>query len=629
METKKYHIIVVGGGHAGIEAAAAAAKMGLSVLLLTIDPQRIGEMPCNPSIGGIAKGHLVREIDALGGMMGLAADRTAIQYRRLNTRKGPAVRATRVQTDKAKYTEYMISELNKIAGLTIKAGEAKEIIADDEGFSGVRTSNDTIYKGKACVITSGTYLNGLLHTGKTITPGGIYGQPPSSGLSDSLSSHGISLGRLKTGTPARLLAQSIDFSRCQLQPGDPKVKQFSFFGPRSRLQQIPCYLTWTNQNTNRVISSNFDIAPLFNGQINGMGPRYCPSIEDKVFKFPQRNRHHIFLEPEGLDSDWIYPNGISTSLPPEVQKEFLHTIAGLEKCKIARYGYAVEYDYADPRELEISLQSKVLPGLYFAGQINGTSGYEEAAGQGLIAGINAVLRIRGQQPLIIPRDKGYIGVMIDDLTTKGIEEPYRLFTSRAEHRLMLREDNADERLTTIGRELGLIGDEFWKIFQERQLMARREKKYIMTTSLDYAETVELASELGLKKPSAPMNLQDFLKRPHVSWENLVEKGYGNSELPVWTGERIESEIKYEGYIQRQAKQIEKLKKLAQIKIPKEFSFTDIPGLRYEWIQKIEAKKPDNLKEVMDIPGMSPAAATVLRSYIKKFNRDKGVRENNS
>ncbi|MBU1238318.1 tRNA uridine-5-carboxymethylaminomethyl(34) synthesis enzyme MnmG [Myxococcota bacterium] len=618
MTEQSFDIIVVGGGHAGCEAAAAAATLGLSTALITISTENLGEMPCNPAIGGIAKSHLVKEIDALGGIMGRLADQSAIQYRRLNTRKGPAVRATRAQIDRFRYVRNMTALLHSLPGLTVLQGEVVGLSVDAGALRGVITRGEEIILAPRVIITTGTYLNGLLHVGDSMIEGGIWGFPPSRGLSESLAALGIPMGRLKTGTPPRLKSDTIDYSVCEEQPGDPLVRQFSFSGPGPVLPQVSCHLTWTTGDLNTIIEGGFDRAPLFNGQIGGVGPRYCPSIEDKIKKFPDRLRHHIFLEPEGLESDWVYPNGLSTSLPRELQEDFIHSVPGLEKAKILRYGYAVEYDFADPKALYPSLESKHLRGLYLAGQVNGTSGYEEAAAQGLMAGINAARAHVGKDPVIIPRHQGYVGVMIDDLTTAGVDEPYRLFTSRAEYRLLLREDNADVRLTGLGYEIGLVSKKDWEAFQVRQTIFEAAAKMLQTTKISLEKSGELALKVGTTPPKEGLTLREFLKRPEVTFASLMEMGLVDPSIPIYMGERLESEIKYEGYIDHQQDEVDRLTKLQRVPIPKDFDYALVSGFRTEWIQKLKAQRPANLGEAARISGITPSAIITLAAYLDQI-----------
>ena len=619
---KDFDIIVVGAGHAGCEAAVACAKMGLTTALFTIYLDTIAQLSCNPAIGGLAKGHLVREIDALGGIMACVADMAGIQFRMLNRSKGPAVWSLRAQADRILYNVSMRKLLEAQENLAIKQAMVEEIVVENGKVRGVITSLGVFYEAKAVIITPGTFLNGLIHIGLDSFEAGRAGEFPSKKLSYSLQKIGFKMGRLKTGTPPRIDAKTIDFSKTEEQWGDFPPPPFSYSTEEITNPQVPCYITYTNEKTHEIILNNLDRSPLYSGKIKGIGPRYCPSIEDKVVKFREKPRHQIFLEPEGLSRKEYYANGIPTSLPYDVQIAFVRTISGLENAEIMRPGYAIEYDFVYPTQIKHTLETKAIEGLYLAGQINGTSGYEEAAAQGLIAGINAALKIKGQPPLILGRDEAYIGVLIDDLVTKGTQEPYRMFTSRAEYRLLLRHDNADLRLREYGYRVGLVNQETYERFLKKKEALEREMERLKNTTIKPSDELNKALiEAGTTPIEESTFLDKILKRPEINYEFIKKFAPSEESLTKEIEELVEIHIKYEGYIQKQLEQVERMKQFEEKVIPADFDF-NLPGLSKEVIQKLDEIKPRTIGQAMRIPGVTPAAISIIMVAIQKGRTSK-------
>jgi len=620
---KKYDVIVIGAGHAGCEAALASARMGCSTLMLTMNLDSIALMSCNPAIGGLAKGHLVKEIDALGGEMAKIIDKTGIQFRVLNRSKGPAVRGTRAQADKQQYRLAMKESVEKQPGLDVKQGMVERLLVEDGRVAGIETNLGVQYLSLAVIVTTGTFLKGLIHIGLVHYPAGRAGEFPSVGLSDDLHKLGFKLGRLKTGTPARLNGQTIDFKKLKIQPGDDPAPFFSFSEKTHPLPQVPCFLTYTNISTHKIILENLKSSPLYAGIIKGIGPRYCPSIEDKVKRFPERDRHQVFLEPEGLNTEEYYANGVSTSLPYDIQTRLYRTIAGLEEVEIMRPAYAIEYDFVPPTQIRHTLETKSFSGLYFAGQINGTSGYEEAAAQGLMAGINAALKVQKREPLVLSRAEAYIGVLIDDLVTRGTSEPYRMFTSRAEYRLLLREDNADMRLNETGRAIGLISESHHRLFLEKKERVNLEISRLKKVWVKQSVVVNsVLTELGSTPLTAETSLEQLLKRPEVGYDDIARISKPETPLDNDAAEQVEIQIKYEGYIQRQLQQVERFSALEHKRIPSDIDYETITGLGTEVKQKLKQVRPVSLGQASRISGVTPASISLLMVTLEKLKRGK-------
>ena len=616
---KHYDVIVIGGGHAGTEAALAASRMGAQTLLITHNIETIGQMSCNPAIGGIGKSHLVKEIDAMGGAMALAADHGGIQFRVLNSRKGPAVRATRAQADRVLYKAAIRQSVENQANLQIFQQAVDDLLIEQDSIRGVITQSGLTFLARSVVLTTGTFLGGKIHIGNDNYAAGRAGDPPAITLANRLRELSLRVGRLKTGTPPRIDGRSIDYSQLEAQPGDEPTPVFSFMGSTVlHPKQVSCFITYTNEQTHDIIKQDLSLSPMYNGNIDSTGPRYCPSIEDKVTRFAERNQHQIFIEPEGLQTHEVYPNGISTSLPFETQQKFVHSVKGFENAHITRPGYAIEYDYFDPRDLQSSLETKAIEGLFFAGQINGTTGYEEAAAQGLVAGINAVRRTQEREAWVPRRDQAYIGVMIDDLVTSGTIEPYRMFTSRAEFRLLLRQDNADLRLSEIAYELGCLPAGQWRAFREKRAILETQQQRLKSSYVQPGEgNAELEEQVLGKKLKHEYSMYELLRRPEVNFENLQQLSKQDlSDIPAEVSEQLEIQAKYAGYIERQSIEVEKLAQQEEVKLPEDINYLTITGLSNEAKQKLMEIKPHTIGQAARISGITPSAISLLLVHLK-------------
>ena len=626
-QANTFDVIVIGGGHAGTEAALASARSGAVTLLLTHSIETIGQMSCNPAIGGIGKGHLVKEIDALGGVMAKAADAAGIQMRTLNSSKGPAVRATRAQCDRNLYRAYIRKTVENQANLSIFQQAVDDLLMEGDRIYGCRTAMGQEFLAPAIVLTVGTFLGGKIHVGEKQSAGGRAGDPPAIKLAGRLRELPFKVDRLKTGTPPRIDGKSVNFTHLKEQPGDVPRPVFSFLGsPEDQPRQVNCWITHTSEKTHEIIRAALHRSPMYSGTIDGVGPRYCPSIEDKIVRFAERNSHQIFVEPEGLNTRELYPNGISTSLPYDVQVEFVHSIAGFENAHITRPGYAIEYDFFDPRGLKFSLETKPVKGLFFAGQINGTTGYEEAAAQGLVAGLNAARSVRGEDPWVPRRDEAYIGVLIDDLVTQGTREPYRMFTSRAEYRLQLREDNADLRLTETGRTLGLVNDDRWQSFERKKTAIEAEQQRLgaiwVTPDNHFGRSLKARLGVALSKEAKAL---DLLKRPEVSYADLMKvEGLGPGSSDVKVAEQVDVQVRYAGYLTRQAEEVGRNQKNESTLIPADMDYDQVQGLSAELREKLQETRPESIGQASRIPGMTPAAISLLLIFLKRQRRDRQV-----
>lgn len=614
-----YDVAVIGAGHAGIEAALASARLGCSTVAFTINLDAVGNCPCNPSIGGTAKGHLVREIDALGGEMGHAADASFIQSRMLNLGKGPAVHSLRAQIDRREYSKIMKHKLELEPGLQLKQAEIVDLIPQEDGAWQVVTRMNAVYTAKAVILATGTFLGGRIYVGDISYDSGPDGMFPAAFLGESLKKLGLRLRRFKTGTPARVLRSSIDFSQLEEQLGDDPVVPFSYDTEHPGENRSSCFVAWTNEETKRIIQENIHRSPMYSGQIEGVGPRYCPSIEDKIVRFAEKPRHQVFIEPCGLDTEEMYLQGMSSSLPEDVQLAFYHSVKGMEQMQVMRSAYAIEYDCVDPLQLDATLEFQEIPGLYGAGQFNGSSGYEEAAAQGLVAGVNAARKIQGKEPFLLDRASSYIGTLVDDLITKGVTDPYRMMTSRSEYRLVLRQDNADERLTPMGREIGLIGDDRWERFTKKQKQKQEELQRVKAVVIPPSEEVNaMLVSRGTSKITTGVRMMDLLKRPQLDYACLAPFDVQRPDLPAAVFENVEIEIKYDGYIQRQKAEIAEMRRLEQRLLPKDMDYTKLVGLRVEAQEKLQKVRPQNIGQASRISGVSPADISVLLIWLSKW-----------